>query len=350
MEKNIYRYKFLRKKVDILVNHLNKNVKKHPIFVIIFMHELFRSLYPYDPYINKKIFNHNLQALNKTLDNLILSIKSISKIGHYKNLNLIEGIFSNQDKVNTQKLFGSLWKERKVEKYLDSKKTLLGLLKRNNLNLKFFKGKSILDMGCGSGRFTIAFSALKAKKIVGVDLGDDGLKIGRLIARDKKLKNIRFVKASVLNLPFKKNSFDFIFCKGVLHHTGDTYKGLKNLKKVLKKNGTAFLYLYGSGGIFWYTRKAMRKVMKKISYNFTINILKLIGMPARRTIFVDSWYVPIENHIDKNKLELWFKKNKISFIKYKKALKTELEYMENKDKFFQDMYGSGELRYIIKKL
>ena len=73
-------------------------------------------------------------------------------------------------------------------------------------------------------------------------------------------------------------------------------------------------------------------------------------MPSKRTIFVDSWYVPIEDHINKKKLENCFKSKGFSFQKYSNAIKTELEYMEKKDKFFTDLYGSGELRYIIKKL
>ena len=73
-------------------------------------------------------------------------------------------------------------------------------------------------------------------------------------------------------------------------------------------------------------------------------------MPSRRTIFVDSWYVPIEDHVNKNKLEVWFRQNNLSYKKYTDAKKTELEYREDKDKFFKEMYGSGELRYIIKKL
>lgn len=345
-----YNYNFLKKKIDQLMVMLNKSATKHPIFVIIIMHELFRSLYPYDPYINnKKIFKNNSQNLNNKLNNLINISKSVLKIGYYPNSYLNNLKLFQKKNVNTQKLFGALWKERNAQKFLDSRKTLFGIFKRNKIDLKYFKNKSILDMGCGSGRFTIAFSYLKPKKVVGVDLGDEGIEIGRNIVRRKKIKNVKFIKSSVLNLPFKKNSFDFIFCKGVLHHTGNTFRGLENIKKILKKNGKAFIYLYGSGGIFWYTRKKMRRVMKNISYNFTINILNLIGMPSRRTIFVDSWYVPIEDHINQKKLESWFNKNNFSYIKYNNAIKTELEYMEKKDKLFSDLYGSGELRYIIKK-
>tara|TARA_B100001029_G_C15045693_1_gene446939 strand:+ start:75 stop:1127 length:1053 start_codon:yes stop_codon:yes gene_type:complete len=344
-----YNYRYLKKKVDILIMNLNKNAKRHPLIVTIVMHELFRSLYPYDPFINKKLSKNHSLKLKKILHDLISFVKSLDVLGYYSNYQR-DKFITLKKKVNTQELFGSLWKERKEQKFLDSRKTLFGLLKRNNIDLNYFKKKNILDMGCGSGRFTLAFSYLNPEKVIGVDLGEEGLKIAKSIAKKKKIKNVKFIKSSVLNLPFRKNTFDFVFCKGVLHHTGNTFKGLDNIKKVLKKGGKAFVYLYGSGGIFWYTRKQMRKVMRKIPYDFAIQTLNLLGMPSKRTIFVDSWYVPIEDHINKKKLENCFKSKGFSFQKYSNAIKTELEYMEKKDKFFTDLYGSGELRYIIKKL
>ena len=332
--------KLLNSKINKLIKLLNKKTKSHPYIVVMSMHELFRNLYPYDPYI--KTEKDNFKRISTTVKSLKNFINSSCKLGAYKNPWLYK-------KYDTQDLFGKLWVERFNQKKIDSLSVLIDLLKRSGFNLKFFKNKKILDIGCGSGRFTLAFAKLGAKLSVGVDLGDDGLKIGKSIAKKNKIKNIKFYKSNVLKLPFKKNSFDFVFCKGVLHHTGNTYRGLSELKRVLKKNSNAFIYLYGSGGIFWRTRKLMRNVMKKIPYDYTIRILNEIGMPARRTIFVDSWYVPIENHINQNILENWFKKNKIEFRKYNNGKKTELEYMEKKEKYFKEFFGSGELRYIIKK-
>jgi len=331
---------FLNSKISDLIKLLNKKAKSHPYIVVLSMHELFRNLYPHDPYI--KTEKNNFKRISTTVENLENFIKSGCALGAYKNP-------PQSTKYNTQDLFGKLWIERFNKKKLDSLPVLKELLKRSGFDLTFFKNKKILDMGCGSGRFTIAFAKLGAKLSVGVDLGDEGLKLGKLLAKKSKIKNVKFYKSSVLKLPFKDNSFDFVFCKGVLHHTGNTYKGLSELKRILKKGSKAFIYLYGSGGIFWKTRKLMRKVFKKIPYNYCIKVLDTVGMPARRTIFVDSWYVPIEEHVDQNTLEKWFTKNTMNFKKYKNAKKTELEYMENKEKYFKEFFGTGELRYIVKK-
>ncbi len=141
------------------------------------------------------------------------------------------------------------------------------------------------------------------------------------------------------------------FAKGVLHHTGNLKKGLDEFLRLIKKDGYGYLYLYGRGGIFWYSRKKMRKIMKIIPYKFSINVLKLYGMPAERTIFVDTWYVPIEEHVSKRFLENYLQKRNFKFKKYSKMskpLSIELESMEG-HKDYDLLYGDGELRYLIKK-
>lgn len=68
----------------------------------------------------------------------------------------------------------------------------------------------------------------------------------------KNLKNINYttfdlnspladIKGDICNLPFKENSFDFILCNHVLEHINDDKKAMKELYRVLNKNGTAIL-------------------------------------------------------------------------------------------------------------
>ena len=335
------KYIILKKDIKNIIEISNRYVKSQPYFVVIIMHELFRNLYFFDPYIKSKEKNH-YKKLRSTVDNLEKFLKVINELGSYKK-NFMEQHY------DTQILFGKLWEERKKEKKLNSDNVLIELFKRAKINLNVIKGKKVLDMGCGSGRFTNALAKLGCKSVVGLDLGEHGLMVGKEFAKKNNIKNVKFIKGSVLKLPFKNNSFDFIFCKGVLHHTGNLFKGMYEMKRVLKNNCFAFIYLYGSGGIFWDTRKMMRKVISQIPIDYTIEVLRNIGMPSRRTIFVDSWYVPIEQHVNKNSLEKWLAKNNFLFKKYTNAKKTELEYREKKDKFFKEMYGSGELRYTIQK-
>ena len=168
------------------------------------------------------------------------------------------------------------------------------------------------------------------------------------MANDLQLNNIKFVKDDILHLPFDDETFDFVFSKGVLHHTGDLNKAINEYYRVMKKNGNGYLYLYGSGGIFWNSRTKMREVMKDIPINYTIQILNMIGMPQKRYVFVDSWYVPIEEHVNREWLEnnLGQKFNEIK--KIDTSGEKNIETMAS-SKYSKEIWGDGELRYFVSK-
>ena len=99
-----------------------------------------------------------------------------------------------------------------------------------------------LDAGCGSGRWS-RFIAPKVKFIEAIDPSKS---IFYAKNNNFDTRNIRFSHAGIENIPFKNESFDFIFSLGVLHHIPNTEKALLELFKKLKKGGSILLYLYYS--------------------------------------------------------------------------------------------------------
>tara|TARA_B100001063_G_C16709692_1_gene527317 strand:+ start:122 stop:1153 length:1032 start_codon:yes stop_codon:yes gene_type:complete len=342
---NQKKFIYHKKKIDKFFLLIAKLSRVNPLITVLILHEYFRNIYPEDLYIKKRLKTDPLQNISLVIQELEKIANVFLKLGCYE-----QDI--SKEKINTQLLYGKLWKERFLDFSLDQTKFLKKLLNKLDFDIKKIKGKKILDMGCGSGRFTSAFAKLGAKKVYGVDLGSDGISVAKKLTKKFNIKNATFKNASVLNMPFKNNYFDFVFCKGVLHHTGNLKRGLDEFIRMIKINGYGYLYLYGRGGIFWYSRKKMRKIMKIIPHEFSINVLKLYGMPAERTIFVDTWYVPIEEHVSKRYLENYLKERNLKFEKYSKSskpLSIELESMEGY-KYYDVMYGDGELRYLIKKV
>ena len=129
---------FQKKDIKKLVDRSSKFTKNHPYFVVIVMHELFRNLYYFDPYIKSDEKDH-YKRLKFTVNNLNNFLNTISSIGSYKKK-------INNEKYDTQILFGKLWEERKKEKKLNSSKVLIELLKRAKISLNLIKGKKVLDM------------------------------------------------------------------------------------------------------------------------------------------------------------------------------------------------------------
>jgi SAM-dependent methyltransferase len=102
------------------------------------------------------------------------------------------------------------------------------------------EGKTILDVGCGMGRFAEVASAWGAR-VVGVDLSVAAEAAQRNLG-DRP--NTAFLQADVFNLPLRPESFDLIYSIGVLHHTPDTHAAFAQLPRLLRPGGRIAIWVY----------------------------------------------------------------------------------------------------------
>ena len=103
----------------------------------------------------------------------------------------------------------------------------------------------------------------QSKKSYRVDLGEKGLKFARKKLNEKKIKGIFYKKGSLLNLPFQNKSFDLVWSNGVIHHTSNYEKCIREFSRVLKKDGTLFLYVSGRCGLYEILQDNIKKVISK---------------------------------------------------------------------------------------
>ncbi|PGZ85025.1 class I SAM-dependent methyltransferase [Bacillus sp. AFS029533] len=97
----------------------------------------------------------------------------------------------------------------------------------NNEVFEMINNKTVLDVGCGHGEFTIKCSEI-AKEIVGFDLTNDFIKSGNA----SKKSNMSFIVGSTKNrLPFESEQFDCAY-----NRKGPT-SAYQELKRVVKKGG-----------------------------------------------------------------------------------------------------------------
>ncbi|TAM79836.1 MAG: class I SAM-dependent methyltransferase [Acidobacteria bacterium] len=97
------------------------------------------------------------------------------------------------------------------------------------------------DIGCGSGRWARAV-APRVRELHLVDASSGALKVAR--TNLSSLPNVRFHHASAGDLPFEKQSLDFAYSLGVLHHIPDPEGGLRSIASALKPGAPLLLYLY----------------------------------------------------------------------------------------------------------
>jgi SAM-dependent methyltransferase len=101
-------------------------------------------------------------------------------------------------------------------------------------------GKRVLDAGCGAGRFAqIALDA--GAEVVAVDLSSA---VDACQANLGPHPGLTVVQASLYELPFRPQSFDFIYSIGVLQHTPDVERAVKALPPLLKPGGQLAYWIY----------------------------------------------------------------------------------------------------------
>jgi uncharacterized protein YbaR (Trm112 family) len=104
------------------------------------------------------------------------------------------------------------------------------------------RGKLVLDVGCGAGRFLDVVSRWGGTAI-GVDLSFAVDAAHRTLG---SRPNVHVIQADVNRLPFRPQTFEAIFSLGVLHHSRDTREAFLHLPPLLKDGGDIAIWLYYS--------------------------------------------------------------------------------------------------------
>lgn len=144
------------------------------------------------------------------------------------------------------------------------------LWRKNTINkLKYYKPGLILDIATGTADFAVAATMIKGVKVIGIDISEGMLEVGRKKIERKKLTDtINLIKADSENLPFENDKFDAAIVGFGVRNFENLKKGLAEIKRVLKP-GAVFYVLEFS--------KPVKSPYKHI-YQFYFNkILPLIG-------------------------------------------------------------------------
>jgi SAM-dependent methyltransferase/uncharacterized protein YbaR (Trm112 family) len=104
-----------------------------------------------------------------------------------------------------------------------------------------FRGRVVLEAGCGMGRHTASVAEFGARDVVAVDVGAS---VEVAASNNRARPNCHFVQADIAHLPLRP-VFDVVFSVGVLHHLERPLEGARALARVLKPGGTAVFWVYG---------------------------------------------------------------------------------------------------------
>ena len=131
----------------------------------------------------------------------------------------------------------------------------------------FFKGKFGLDAACGFGRH-LFYAREFGARMVGVDFSD-AIRSAKAVLGSQTGASL--VKADIYQLPFRSESFDFIYCLGALHHLPDPETGFHSLLPYLKREGAVFIWVYSKNR--WILNR-MLEAVRCITTRLPLGLLK----------------------------------------------------------------------------
>lgn len=139
------------------------------------------------------------------------------------------------------------------------------------LGLGDLRGRTFLDIGSGSGLFSLAAHELDAEEVYSFDYDEQSVECTKRIRRKESGKNSgtwTIERGNVLERAYMKkfyDRYDIVYSWGVLHHTGNMMLALELAGRCVRENGLLFISIYNDQGIESKIWNKIKKVYNQVS-------------------------------------------------------------------------------------
>lgn len=142
--------------------------------------------------------------------------------------------------------FGRNW-QRYIESYLQPERVEIAAHSLADLVGGDLSGKLFLDIGAGSGLFSLCAHKAGAARVISVDVDPDSVDACRMLRESVgDPENWAILEGSILDSGFTSTlpRADVVYSWGVLHHTGDMYTALRNAATLVTPAGLLCIAIY----------------------------------------------------------------------------------------------------------
>lgn len=223
---------------------------------------------------------------------------------------IIRGIPRFVDTDNYTKSFGEQW-NRFREVQLDSLNHCHRSERRFDNETQWtaenLRGRWTLDAGCGAGRFA-EIAAARGAKLVALDMSS-AVEATSATLHAQKGAHVDVVQASLLEPPFKPGSFDFAYSLGVIQHTPDPERGVREVVNCVRPGGGFAFAIYARQP--WtklnakYLIRPLTRKMPQDKLLGTIEKLMPVAFPVTDVLFripvagkLFRFAIPVANYVD----------------------------------------------------
>ena len=222
----------------------------------------------------------------------------------------------------------------------------------NNINpSETFGGMRCLDAGCGNGRGALFMASNGAASVDCIDISAVNVASTATNLTSRGFSSTGVRHGSLEALPFPDQTFDVVWCNGVIMHTANPDACLRELARVLKVGGRCWIYVYGADGLPWYWISRARSVIRDFGSERCLDVMNLMRLETRYVAeYVDDWTVP---YLRTYTAEQFSRRlNELGFSNAE-PLKFGVTYdTSNRRSLFPDdsvWMGDGDLRFLATK-
>jgi SAM-dependent methyltransferase len=238
----------------------------------------------------------------------------------HKRFPILDGIPRFVPLENYADNFGFQWnrfRQTQLDSYSGRSVSRERFLRATDWEPAALEGLTILDAGCGAGRFAEIALSLGAT----VFAVDYSRAVEACRENFRSHPNLHVVQGNIYSLPFPENCFDAIYCLGVLQHTPDPRRAFLSLPRHLKPGGRLAVDIYQGGWIralntkYWLRPltsrlpqdRLFRAVERSVPFFLSLSIhagrIPVVGKVARRLL-------PVANYdgmfgLDRRQLKEW---------------------------------------------